>query len=152
MEREFKKQARPLTFDIARFFCLMNTKSIERVHFQEIVEGMIRMNKMKEKYVNNPEELLIEIKDVVTQFREEILDVVNELMTNENQLRENQVKEKLIEDRNMSTIELSKFCGGVSRPTIDRWKESGLKHYKVNGRVFFRLSEVQEFLKSHQNK
>jgi predicted DNA-binding transcriptional regulator AlpA len=130
----------------------MNTKSIERVHFQEIVEGMIRMNKMKEKYVNNPEELLIEIKDVVTQFREEILDVVNELMTNENQLRENQVKEKLIEDRNMSTIELSKFCGGVSRPTIDRWKESGLKHYKVNGRVFFRLSEVQEFLKSHQNK
>ncbi len=152
MEREFKKKAKLPYFDIVQFLCLMNTTDVDRRYYQEIVDWMIRRNQMKEKYINNREELLIDIKDVVTQFREEILDVVNELMTNEYQLRENQVQEKLVEDRNMSTIELSKFCGGVSRPTIDRWKESGLKHYKVNGRVFFRLSEVQEFLKSHQNK
>jgi hypothetical protein len=152
MEREFTKKAKLPYYDIVQFLSLMNTTSVDRKSFQDIVDWMIRRNEMKDKYINNREELLIDIKDVVTQFREEILDVVNDLMTYDNELRKNQVQEKIIEDRNLTTNELSNFCGGVSRPTIDRWKESGLKHYKVNGRVLFRLSEVQEFLKSHQNK
>jgi hypothetical protein len=152
MEREFSQKPRIPYYDVVQLLSLMNSKGVDRKVFQDIVDWMIRRNRRSERYVNNPEELLMDIKDVATQFREEILEVVNEIMLTDYNNLESQVQEKVVEDRNLTIEELRKFCGGVSRPTIDKWKENGLNYYKVNGRVLFKLSEVQEFLKNHQGK
>jgi|688.fasta_scaffold07468_16 hypothetical protein len=149
MEREFKNDNVPY-YDVVKLLSLMNNKRVDNQVFQDIVTWMIKRNSRIERYRNNREELLIDIKEVVTNFREEILEVVNGMMMEENS-DVSQV-DKLVEDRNLTIEELRKFCGGVSRPTIDKWKENGLNYYKVNGRVLFKLSEVQEFLKNHQGK
>lgn len=39
----------------------------------------------------------------------------------------------------------------VSRPTIDKWKEKGLKYCNVEGRVFFLDNHVKEFLLQHSS-
>ncbi len=149
MEREFKNDNVPY-YDVVKLLSLMNNKRVDNQVFQDIVTWMIKRNSRIERYRNNREELLIDIKEVVTNFREEILEVVNGMMMEENS--EVSKVDKLVEDRNLTIEELRKFCGGVSRPTIDKWKENGLNYYKVNGRVLFKLSEVQEFLKNHQGK
>jgi hypothetical protein len=149
IEREFKGNSIPY-YDVVKLLSLMNNRKIDKQVFIDIVTWMIRRNSRNEKYINNREELLIDIKEVVTDFREEILEVVNRMMMEDN--TEVSQVDKLVEDRNLTIEELRKFCGGVSRPTIDKWKENGLNYYKVNGRVLFKLSEVQEFLKNHQGK
>lgn len=149
MEREFKNDNVPY-YDVVKLLSLMNNKRLDNQVFQDIVTWMIKRNSRIERYRNNREELLIDIKEVVTNFREEILEVVNGMLMEENS--EVSKVDKLVEDRNLTIEELRKFCGGVSRPTIDKWKENGLNYYKVNGRVLFKLSEVQEFLKNHQGK
>jgi excisionase family DNA binding protein len=106
---------------------------------------------MSGRYINNPEELLMDIKDVATQFREEILEVVNEIMLTDYNSLESKVQEKVVEDKNLTFEQLCEYVS-VTRPTIYKWKKKGLKSYKVEGKVLFKLSEVQEFLKSHQNK
>ncbi len=148
-EREFKENSIPY-YDVVKLLSLMNNGRVDRQVFRDIVYWMIKRNSRIDRYRNNREELLIDIKEVVTDFREAILEIVNEHLTEDGK-EESQV-DILIEDKNLTIEELRKFCGGVSRPTIDKWKENGLKYYKINGRVLFKLSEVQEFLKSHQGK
>jgi hypothetical protein len=148
-EREFKTDSIPY-YDVVKLLSLMNRDKIDRQVFRDIVHWMIRRNSQLDRYRNNREELLIDIKDVVTDFREVILEIVNEHLMED--FKEVSEVDKLIEDKNLTTEELRKFCGGVSRPTIDKWKENGLNYYKINGRVLFKLSEVQEFLKNHQGK
>lgn len=150
-EREFRNSSVPY-YDVVKLLSLMNRDKdkFDRQVFRDIVYWMIRRNSQLDRYRNNREELLIDIKDVATDFREIILEIVNEhLMEDTKEVSE---VDKLIEDKNLTIEELRKFCGGVSRPTIDKWKESGLNYYKINGRVLFKLSEVQEFLKNHQGK
>lgn len=148
-EKQFNGDSIPY-YDVVKLLSLMNNGRIDRQVFRDIVYWMIKRNSRIDRYRNNREELLIDIKEVVTDFREAILEIVNEHLTEDGK-EESQV-DILIEDKNLTIEELRKFCGGVSRPTIDKWKENGLKYYKINGRVLFKLSEVQEFLKSHQGK
>jgi len=49
-----------------------------------------------------------------------------------------------------SVKELAEILG-ISRPTIDNWKKSGLKCCNVGGRVFFLEEHVKEFLLQHTN-
>jgi hypothetical protein len=148
-EREFKGDSIPY-YDVVKLLSLMNNGRIDRQVFRDIVYWMIKRNGRIERYRNNREELLIDIKEVVTDFREVILEIVNEHLM-EDSKGEKEI-DKLVVDKNLTIQELRQFCGGVSRPTIDKWKENGLKYYKVNGRVLFKLSEVQEFLRKYQNK
>lgn len=152
MEREFRQKPNIPYYDVVQLLSLMNGKGVDREIFKKIVEWFIKRNRMREQYQNNREDLLMDLKDVATQFREEILEVVNEMLT-EGYIEETRVVENTIsEDRNLTIEELRKFCGGVSRPTIDKWVKNGLRSYKVSGRVFFKLSEVQEYLSKHERK
>ena len=152
MEREFRQKPNIPYYDVVQLLSLMNNRGVDRQIFKEIVIWMIKRNQRLERYEGNKEELLLDIKDVVTQFREEILEVVNDMLS-EDYTENNVVAEKnTTEDRNLTIEELRKFCGGVSRPTIDKWVKNGLKSYKVSGRVFFKLSEVQEYLSNHERK
>jgi predicted DNA-binding transcriptional regulator AlpA len=150
-EQEFRYNSVPY-YDVVKLLSLVNRDKdkIDRQVFRDIVYWMIRRNSQLERYRNNREELLIDIKDAATDFREIILEIVNEhLMEDTKEVSE---VDKLIEDKNLTIEELRKFCGGVSRPTIDKWVKNGLKSYKVSGRVFFKLSEVQEYLSNHERK
>lgn len=151
MENNVKNEGASI-YDIVRFFSLMNRKKIDPQVYKNMVKWMIRGQRQNPKYREDQELLLIDIKKVVSDFRDEILFVVDGLMEEEWKTRNEKETPSIIEDRNLTVQELSEFCGGVSRPTIDKWKKEGLKFYKINGRVLFKLSEVKEFLSNYQSK
>ena len=42
---------------------------------------------------------------------------------------------------------------GISKSTLQRWmKDEGLKHYKVNRRIFFRTNDFNEWLESYRTE
>ena len=151
MQNEIKDEGTTF-YDIVKFFGLMNRKKIGPQVYKDMVKWMIRGQRQNPKYKEDRELLLLDIKRVVSDFRDEILFVVDGLMEEEWKVKNEKETPSLIEDRNLTVQELSEFCGGVSRPTIDKWKKEGLKFYKINGRVLFKLSEVKEFLSNYQSK
>lgn len=151
MENKIKDEETTF-YDIVKFFGLMNRRKIPPQVYKDMVKWMIRGQRQNPKYREDRELLLLDIKRVVSDFRDEILFVVDGLMEEEWKVKNEKETPSLIKDRNLTVQELSEFCGGVSRPTIDKWKKEGLKFYKINGRVLFKLSEVKEFLSNYQSK
>jgi hypothetical protein len=151
MENEIKDEGTTF-YDIVKFFGLMNRRKIGPQVYKDMVKWMIRGQRQNPKYKEDRELLLVDIKRVVSDFRDEILFVVDGLMEEEWKVKNEKEIPSLTEDRNLTVQELSEFCGGVSRPTIDKWKKEGLKFYKINGRVLFKLSVVKEFLSNYQSK
>jgi excisionase family DNA binding protein len=90
--------------------------------------------------------LLSQIKASVDSMREKLL---NELILQIENLRDEPIESyPKLHPKVDDLLDIKEICSrfGISRPTIYSWEERGLKRTKIGGRVYFKLSDINEFI------
>jgi predicted DNA-binding transcriptional regulator AlpA len=136
-------------YDLLRILSSQINGDLNHEFYSSFVRRVINQSQKSDRFDSNSD-ILLKMKMAIDSLRDNlILEFDNQIK----ELPEHPNSKKTIHPNLDDLLQIKDVTArfGISRPTIYEWERKGLNRTQVGGRVYYKLSDINNFIENQKN-
>lgn len=150
MEQHSLGRTGVIQYDLLRILSSQINGELNPEFYSSFVRRVISHSQKSDGF-NTNSDILLKMKMAIDSLRD---NLIMELSNQINELPERPASKQTIHPNLDDLLQIKDVTArfGISRPTLYEWEERGLNRTQVGGRVYYKLSDINNFIENHKNK